>query len=59
MNEVKARRADVYLLEDKEKSETSAISNIVSLQLLAYYIALFKGNDIDKPRNIAKSVTVK
>lgn len=59
MNEVKARGAEVYLIEDKEKSETSAISNIVHLQLLAYYTALFKGNDIDKPRNIAKSVTVK
>lgn len=59
MNEVKARGADVYLIEDKEKSETSAISNIVYLQLLAYYTALYKGNDIDKPRNIAKSVTVK
>lgn len=59
MNEVKARGAEVYLIEDKEKSETSAISNIVYLQLLAYYTALYKGNDIDKPRNIAKSVTVK
>jgi glucosamine--fructose-6-phosphate aminotransferase (isomerizing) len=26
--------------------------------LLAYYVALKKGNDIDKPRNLAKSVTV-
>jgi glucosamine--fructose-6-phosphate aminotransferase (isomerizing) len=28
------------------------------LQLFAYYLALFKGTDIDKPRNLAKSVTV-
>ncbi len=28
------------------------------LQLLAYYTAVFKGNDIDQPRNLAKSVTV-
>lgn len=59
VNEVRARGAEVFLFEDKEKSETSAISNIVYLQLLAYYTALLKGNDIDKPRNIAKSVTVK
>lgn len=31
---------------------------IIPLQLLAYYIALFKGTNIDQPRNLAKSVTV-
>ncbi len=31
---------------------------VVPLQLLAYYIALVRGCDIDKPRNLAKSVTV-
>ena len=31
---------------------------IVSTQLLAYYVALFKRNDVDQPRNLAKSVTV-
>ncbi len=30
----------------------------IPLQLLAYYIALAKGNDVDQPRNLAKSVTV-
>jgi glucosamine--fructose-6-phosphate aminotransferase (isomerizing) len=30
----------------------------VPVQLLAYYVALIKGTDIDKPRNLAKSVTV-
>lgn len=30
----------------------------VPLQLLAYYTAVLKGNDVDKPRNLAKSVTV-
>ena len=33
------------------------VSNVV-LQLLSYHIAKFKGTDIDKPRNLAKSVTV-
>ena len=30
----------------------------VPLQLLAYYIAVLKGTDVDQPRNLAKSVTV-
>ena len=30
----------------------------VALQLLSYYVALAKGTDVDKPRNLAKSVTV-
>ncbi len=30
----------------------------VPLQLLAYYIAIGKGRDVDQPRNLAKSVTV-
>jgi glutamine---fructose-6-phosphate transaminase (isomerizing) len=30
----------------------------VPLQLLAYHVALLKGTDVDKPRNLAKSVTV-
>jgi len=31
---------------------------IIPLQMLAYYIAVARGNDVDKPRNLAKSVTV-
>ena len=30
----------------------------IPLQLVAYYVALAKGCDVDKPRNLAKSVTV-
>uniref|UniRef100_O19908 Glutamine--fructose-6-phosphate aminotransferase [isomerizing] n=1 Tax=Cyanidium caldarium TaxID=2771 RepID=GLMS_CYACA len=36
----------------------ASITSSVSLQLFAYYMAYYKGNDIDKPRNLAKSVTV-
>jgi glucosamine--fructose-6-phosphate aminotransferase (isomerizing) len=32
--------------------------SVVPLQLLAYYIGLARGLDVDKPRNLAKSVTV-
>lgn len=31
---------------------------VIPVQLIAYYVALFKGNDVDQPRNLAKSVTV-
>ncbi|MGG1554260.1 glutamine--fructose-6-phosphate transaminase (isomerizing) [Paenibacillus ferrarius] len=36
---------------------TSALS-VVPLQLISYYASLARGNDVDKPRNLAKSVTV-
>lgn len=32
--------------------------HVVPLQMLSYYVALVKGIDVDKPRNLAKSVTV-
>ncbi|MBI5364913.1 MAG: hypothetical protein HZA53_17175 [Planctomycetes bacterium] len=36
----------------------SPVLDVIPLQLLSYSIALLKGCDIDKPRNLAKSVTV-
>lgn len=36
----------------------SPILHVVPLQLLAYHTAFVRGNDVDKPRNLAKSVTV-
>ncbi|MCX7192452.1 MAG: glutamine--fructose-6-phosphate transaminase (isomerizing) [Proteobacteria bacterium] len=36
----------------------SPILHTIPLQMLAYYVALQKGTDVDKPRNLAKSVTV-
>ncbi|MDP0587960.1 MAG: glutamine--fructose-6-phosphate transaminase (isomerizing) [Candidatus Endonucleobacter bathymodioli] len=38
--------------------EVAPILYTVPLQLLAYYVAVIKGTDIDQPRNLAKSVTV-
>ena len=38
--------------------ELSPLLHVVPLQLLAYHTALAKGTDVDKPRNLAKSVTV-
>ena len=34
------------------------ILNVIPLQLLAYYIAVARGTNVDQPRNLAKSVTV-
>jgi glutamine---fructose-6-phosphate transaminase (isomerizing) len=39
--------------------EASGIVQAVPAQLLGYYLALLRGHDPDKPRNLAKSVTVK
>lgn len=48
---------DVIFVPDTEKF-VSPLLTVVPLQLLSYYIALERGCDIDKPRNLAKSVTV-
>ena len=36
----------------------SSILTVIPLQLLSYYVAVERGCDVDKPRNLAKSVTV-
>ena len=53
-----AKMAD-YVIEFPETSECfSPIIASVPLQLLAYYIAVYRGANVDQPRNLAKSVTV-
>ena len=37
---------------------TAPLIFTIPLQLLSYHVALNKGTDVDKPRNLAKSVTV-
>ena len=72
--EVKARGAFVILVTDKEvinegvydelisipkvTEEFRPILTIIPLQLISYEVAKLRGNDIDKPKNLAKSVTV-
>jgi len=73
LQEVRARGGELYVLaaQDFEESDgihvvrmhdapgiLSPIVSTVPLQLLAYHAALLRGNDVDKPRNLAKSVTV-
>ncbi len=43
----------------KDCKEATVIPNVVVVQLLSYYLAVALGYDPDKPRNLAKSVTVK
>lgn len=48
-----------YCLEIPKVPEClTPIVAAIPLQLLAYYIAIIKGKDVDQPRNLAKSVTV-
>lgn len=72
--EVKARGAYIILVTDKEvinegvydelisipkvTEELRPILTIIPLQLISYEVAKLRGNDIDKPKNLAKSVTV-
>jgi glucosamine--fructose-6-phosphate aminotransferase (isomerizing) len=46
----------IYVPEDNNM--VSPLLTVIPLQLLAYYIAVMRGCDVDTPRNLAKSVTV-
>jgi glucosamine--fructose-6-phosphate aminotransferase (isomerizing) len=73
LQEVRARGGELYVLSTQDFTGgegvhvvrmhdapgiLSPIVSTVPLQLLAYHAALARGNDVDKPRNLAKSVTV-
>ncbi len=74
LQEVRARGGELFLFSDQAVSieldhfhnltlsdinpSTAPIIYSVPLQLLAYYVAVAKGTDVDQPRNLAKSVTV-
>jgi glucosamine--fructose-6-phosphate aminotransferase (isomerizing) len=50
--------ADDIIHVPQVEEALSPLINIVPLQLLAYHIAQLRGCDVDRPRNLAKSVTV-
>ena len=50
--------ADFVIYVPKVDPHFVASLAIIPLQLLGYYVAVAKGLDVDKPRNLAKSVTV-
>ncbi|PIW51347.1 MAG: glutamine--fructose-6-phosphate transaminase (isomerizing) [Zetaproteobacteria bacterium CG12_big_fil_rev_8_21_14_0_65_54_13] len=74
LQEVRARGGELFLFSDQKVNigldhyqnltlsdiypGTAPIVYSIPLQLLAYYVAVFKGTDVDQPRNLAKSVTV-
>jgi len=65
IQETKARQAKSIIVAEDGDIKTPAVDplltpivNIVPLHLFAYYISVLKGLDPDKPRNLAKSVTV-
>src|SRR5207253_3761129 len=53
-----AARADDVVFVPEAPEHLQPILTAVPLQLLAYHIALARGCDVDRPRNLAKSVTV-
>ena len=57
-NEEVTKHADHILQVPKSSSLLTPFMTVIPLQLLAYKVALLKGNDVDMPRNLAKSVTV-
>ena len=69
--ETEARGAKTYVISSKGVSTPeddiiipnvahylSSLVSVVVVQLIAYYTAVLKNNDVDKPKNLAKSVTV-
>ncbi|MFC1537161.1 glutamine--fructose-6-phosphate transaminase (isomerizing) [Pseudomonadota bacterium] len=74
LQEVRARGGELFLFSDHKVQigldhyqnltlsdiypGTAPIVYSIPLQLLAYYVAVIKGTDVDQPRNLAKSVTV-
>lgn len=53
-----AKQADHVIYIPKTEKYLAPLLAVMPLQLLAYYAAIVRGCDVDKPRNLAKSVTV-
>jgi glucosamine--fructose-6-phosphate aminotransferase (isomerizing) len=57
-NESIGNKADEIIFIPKTLEALTPILSIIPLQLFAYYVSVAKGYDVDRPRNLAKSVTV-
>jgi glucosamine--fructose-6-phosphate aminotransferase (isomerizing) len=53
-----ARHADAVLWTPAMSELLAPVVDIVPLQLFAYHLARLLGHDVDRPRNLAKTVTV-
>ena len=47
----------VFRIPDSDEHFIASLA-VIPLQFFAYYLSVLRGNDVDKPRNLAKSVTV-
>ncbi|MCH4890008.1 glutamine--fructose-6-phosphate transaminase (isomerizing) [Acidaminobacter sp. JC074] len=52
------KTADEVIFIPKVMEHLAPLLSVVPMQLFAYYVSVARGNDVDKPRNLAKSVTV-
>jgi glucosamine--fructose-6-phosphate aminotransferase (isomerizing) len=57
-NEEVARQADDVMYTPKTLEQTQPLLSAIAMQLFSYYIAVERGFNVDRPRNLAKSVTV-
>ena len=57
-NPLRERLAALHRAVETSPGQLEPILAVMPLQLFAYYVAALNGNDVDKPRNLAKSVTV-
>ncbi|WP_431211222.1 glutamine--fructose-6-phosphate transaminase (isomerizing) [Puia sp. P3] len=57
-DEIIEKMANDYISIPETDELVAPILSVIPMQLLAYYIGVAKGYDVDKPRNLAKSVTV-
>ena len=55
--ELASRAKAVFEIPEADETVTPLLG-VVALQLLAYYVAVQRGKDVDQPRNLAKTVTV-
>ena len=56
-DEIKKAADTVITIPDMDNI-FAPVAAVTPMQLFAYYVSVMKGNDVDKPRNLAKSVTV-
>ena len=57
VNTISSQTSEMFVIPEVQ-AILQPVLGVIPLQLFAYYIALNRGCDIDKPRNLAKSVTV-
>jgi glucosamine--fructose-6-phosphate aminotransferase (isomerizing) len=57
-DDVVSKIADSYVEIPPTLSSLAPLLTVIPLQILSYYVAVYKGLNVDRPRNLAKSVTV-